>query len=127
MNHYRRALIAAPLLWLGACQPSEEDVANGDDPIRALSATVLSTRYAQAYWRQQADGRSQVWQRAQAVCDDADLGEKPNCAPVLGVAQFDAMVEQTRNRPPPPRETRDVQLGRPNPQHTLPRSDTTRP
>ena len=120
MNHYVRALIAVSFLSLGACQPSEEDIANGDEPIQALSATVLSTRYAQAYWRQQADGRSDVWQRAQAVCENADLGEKPNCALVQGIAQFDEMVERTRNRPPPPRETRDVQLGRPNPRHTLP-------
>lgn len=121
MRPYARILSIASLLVIGACQPSEEDIANGDDPVRALSATVPSTRYAQAYWVQQSENRSEVWQRARATCQNADLGERPNCSLVQEIADFDDMVERSRNRVPSGPATIDAGWNRPGgAQHTLP-------
>lgn len=121
MTRHARAFAIASILSLGACQPSDEDIANGDDPIQALSATVPSTRYTQAYWTQQSEARAEVWHRARAVCQEADLGAKPNCALVQEIARFDNMVERSRNRAPSGPETIDAGWNRPgDPRHTLP-------
>lgn len=121
MSPYARVLSVASLLLFGACQSSEEDIANGDDPIRALSATVPSTRYTQGYWVQQSENRSEMWQRARATCQNTDLGTKPNCALVQEIADFDDMVERSRNRAPSGAATIDAGWNRPGgPQHTLP-------
>lgn len=121
MSHYVRVLSVASLLLFGACQSSEEDIANGDDPIRALSATVLSTRYTQAYWVQQSENRSEIWQRARETCQNTDLRANPNCALVQEIANFDDMVERSRNRTPTGPATIDAGWKRPGgPKHTLP-------
>jgi hypothetical protein len=88
------ALIAA----LCACGRSDKesdapdaDVANGDDPLRALAAPVQSTRYTSAYWQTRAGQDPALWQKAVTYCDaqrSAAQGTKPNCGAVFN-AQFE--------------------------------------
>ncbi len=121
MSRYRWVTRVVLLLPIGACQPSQEDIANGDNPIDALGATARSTRYTSSYWVQQSERRSELWQRAQTACRDADLGARPNCAVVQEVAQFDAMAERSRNRSPSGPATIEPGWNRPSrPGNTLP-------
>lgn len=112
---------SAVLLLMVACQPSQGDIANGDDQIQALGATVRSTRYTSSYWVQQSQNRSELWQRARTACQDENLGDRPNCAVVQEIAQFDAMAERSRTRAPSGAATLDPGWTRPGgPRHTLP-------
>ena len=78
------ALALLPLL--GGCRTaSEADVANGDDPMKALAVSAPSTRYKAGYWQTQADQDPALWQRAVSYCDQqkvAGQGSKPNCSAV---------------------------------------------
>jgi hypothetical protein len=121
-----RTVVPAVLLLTG-CGDPEAKVANGDDPIAALAVTVPSTRYGLNYWRQKSRESGDVWRRAVTYCEGRDYGTNPNCAAVGELRRMEAASERTRERPPPLRETRDVQLGRPEPKHTLPRSGSTQP
>lgn len=88
-------------LLAGSC--TAEGVANGDDPIRALSASSSSTRYGELYWRQQLVEDSDVWQRAIAYCKPGDAyrdyGKYPNCSLVGELHKGDQVLRHTRNRP----------------------------
>lgn len=88
----------------GACAPTPEAVANGDDPIAALRSTAASTRYTAGYWLEQArtnaGGR---WTQATAYCGlgenqaPAGLeaeGARPNCRAVWS-AHFRRTNEQS--------------------------------
>lgn len=72
----------ALLLTILACTPKPEDIANGDDPMKALAVTARSTRYDRAYWSGQRRSRSAVWTRAVSYCESRGTGESPNCEPV---------------------------------------------
>ncbi|GJG89849.1 hypothetical protein tb265_50300 [Gemmatimonadetes bacterium T265] len=85
---------AAVLALLGACRPSPQQVADGDDPLAALTTTAESHRYTAGYWREQArTDAAGRWAKALAYCGDgrprpgleAD-GAKPNCAAVSTAA-----------------------------------------
>lgn len=82
----RTSIFAAAAALLAGCSPRPEDVANGDDPIKALSASVLSTRYQGPYWVQQRQAKSDVWQQAVAYCTPERVREYPNCQPVAAAA-----------------------------------------
>lgn len=87
-----RALVAicatalAMLPVLGGCRTSSDaEVANGDDPMKALAVSAPSTRYTAGYWQTQADQDPALWQRAVSYCDEqkaAGQGSKPNCSAV---------------------------------------------
>lgn len=62
-----------------ACGPSQEDIANGDDPIASLATTVSSSRYGEQYWKEQRDVASDLWQRAVAYCEPAEHANFANC------------------------------------------------
>ena len=81
------ALVAVSAGVVGACQPKPEDVANGDDPIAALEASVRSTRYDGPYWQQQRLAGSDVWRRAVDACSPDRAAQRPNCEPVLANAR----------------------------------------
>lgn len=77
----------------GACHKAPDDVANGDDPLAALTVTAESRRYDEQYWRvheQSSDSaQHQLYSQAVAYCSRKDVaidGAKPNCRPVRTVA-----------------------------------------
>ena len=74
------------VLVLGACKASQEDIANGDDPIKALGASAPSTRYSGPYWSEQRHSQSAVWNQALAFCTPERVAEYPNCQPVMANA-----------------------------------------
>lgn len=85
----RETLIVPLLVGLSlvGCKPSQEDVANGNDPIRSLSATVQSTRYGPPYWAEQRRVKSGSWQQAVAYCTPDRRREFPNCPTVSNLAE----------------------------------------
>jgi hypothetical protein len=93
--------------WLAVTLPAggctAEDVANSEDPIRALSASSPSTRYGESYWRQQLAQDSDVWRQAIAYCKSGDAyrdyGKHPNCTLVGELHKGDQLLRNTRNRP----------------------------
>jgi len=62
-----------------ACGPTQEEIANGDDPIAALDSTVTSSRYGPTYWTEQMKGDTDVWSEALAYCEPAEHANYPNC------------------------------------------------
>ncbi len=85
-----RALVAltfsaAVALLLSACGPSQEKLANGDDPIAALRATVESSRYGAKYWTEQMTTATELWTKAVAYCEPAEHADYPNCKTVRSV------------------------------------------
>lgn len=105
---HRRGWWAAALLAMasvtGACRSEAEraaDVADGDDPLAALTVLATSRRYTTAYWITQADSNPTLWARATAYCEQqrgASDGARPSCAAV-----YDAQFELAGRRPPAPR------------------------
>ena len=85
-----RQRLVVPLLVglsLAGCRPSQEDIANGADPIRSLSATAQSTRYGPPYWAEQRRVKSASWQQAVAYCTPDRSRELPNCQTVSNLAE----------------------------------------
>ena len=78
--------VTAVVLLLTGCKPSQEDIANGDDPVAALSATVRSTRYDAPYWAEQRRTQTPVWRQATALCTAERAPQHPNCQPVIANA-----------------------------------------
>lgn len=105
--HCRRWCAAALLLTAsvaGACRSEAEraaGIADGDDPLAALTVLATSRRYTSGYWITQADSNPGLWARARSYCEEqrsAGEGAKPNCAAV-----YDAQFELAGRRPPAPR------------------------
>lgn len=86
--------LLATSVTLGACTPSPQQVADGDDPLAALTVPAESHRYTDGYWREQARTDSAGrWAKAVAYCGDGQPrpgleadGAKPNCRAVYGAA-----------------------------------------
>lgn len=74
-----RALSPFFVITMLACGPTQEELANGDDPIASLGATVRSHRYGEQYWKEQRDSHTEPWQRALAYCEPAEHASYPNC------------------------------------------------
>ena len=82
-------------------------IANGDDPLAALTVDVESTRYTTRYWATQADSNPALWSKAQAYCEQqraASSGQKVNCGAVLS-----AKFERGGRSSTPARPRRDPQ------------------
>jgi hypothetical protein len=77
-------VLAAAITFL-ACGPSQEELANGDDPLAALESTVESSRYGAGYWTEQMTAKTQVWAEALAYCEPAERADYPNCTTVRSV------------------------------------------
>jgi hypothetical protein len=90
-------LVSVTFSALGACRPSAQSVADGDDPLAALRSSAQSTRYTSGYWKEQgraaATGANapaqERWTQALAYCGEAQPrpgleadGAKPNCGAV---------------------------------------------
>ena len=82
-----RGLVAAVAISLAAlgCARSQEDLANGDDPLAALESTVRSTRYGEKYWQQERDAQSSIWTQALEYCRPPERANYPNCEVVRQV------------------------------------------
>lgn len=100
----RRALLfclaVVILSGITACGPREQDVANGDDPLRALAVGAVSERYDDAFWGQQRHEDPDLWARAKAYCEGKDVGAHPNCRPVLGLMGLERTLDRPRNSSP---------------------------
>lgn len=81
------ALLGVLLIQSG-CSESPEDIANGNDPLRALTVSTKSTRYDGPYWMRQRNMSPNLYQDALSYCSGHQPGEKPNCAPVVATDQF---------------------------------------
>ena len=87
------------LLLLGGCTESAEEIANGDDPLRALEAPVPSDRYGTGYWSRQMRSDADLWSRATAFCSANNDGEHPNCDAVRYVEMMDRMSTMPEDEP----------------------------
>ena len=100
--------LVAAFCAIGGCVSQSEreaELANGADPLKALGATVESTRYTAAFWTQQADSNPSLFARARAVCDSqwaSNSGQKVNCGAVAA-----AVFEHSGRRTAPKRARRD--------------------
>ena len=76
-------------------------MAEGDDPLAALTVGVTSERYDGRYWLLKRDKDRPLFDEAVAYCrgeQDAErLAERPNCGPVIAAARF----AESRERPRP--------------------------
>lgn len=88
---FRASAVVSIAVALGASQgcrsraEREADIANGADPLAALTVFAVSTRYTTAYWLTQAQSDTALWNRARTYCvqqRSAAQGAKPNCAAV---------------------------------------------
>src|SRR5262245_4493811 len=73
---------AALLVLSVACAPSPEQIANGEDPLRALEVSVASTKYNSAYWGEESHNATLLWTEALEKCSDAKWSTTPNCVVV---------------------------------------------
>ena len=87
------ALIGTLLLQTG-CTEAPEDVANGDDPMKALTVGTTSTRYDGPYWLYQRKAAPKLYRRGVAYCEKQSLAEKPNCRVVMAAHRFTRSLEQ---------------------------------
>lgn len=68
-----------------ACNQSDADVANGDDPMQALAVPHLSERYDVTYWTQTSARDKDLWAQAVSFCEGKDPREYPNCNVIRSV------------------------------------------
>ena len=94
-----RLATAAAVATLGACQPSPEEVANGDDPLAALTSTAPSTRYGTTYWTRQVSENPARWAQAREYCATPAGTESPTCAVVRDVEAVERMAAPKPSRP----------------------------
>lgn len=83
-------------------QESQAEIANGPDPVAALSADVESTRYGSAYWSQQSDSNTALWQQAKDYCAKNAVtasGQKVNCGAVMVVSGTETIRHPERRKP----------------------------
>jgi hypothetical protein len=94
---YGLASLAFGLFLAGAaagCQPTAADIADGDDPLEALTAGVLSTRYDGRYWLHQRSATPEVFGPALTYCKAHSLAERPNCQAVMAAWRFAESLER---------------------------------
>jgi hypothetical protein len=87
-------LLAAAVIAQG-CTESEAEIANGDDPLRALASGQISDRYTSSYWAQKMAEEPGLWAQAVAYCDQNEGAEYPNCTAVRY-----ARALEVNSRPP---------------------------
>jgi hypothetical protein len=108
MNRLSRRIARGP--WSGlavalasllavACVETDEDIANGDDPLRALTVAHRSDRYGSTYWTQKSSADSALWAQAVAYCEGRADGDHPNCDAVRQVQVLEGMSDMPEDRP----------------------------
>lgn len=83
----------------GACGESDAGIANGDDPLRALSVAHHSDRYGSTYWTQKSSADSALWAEAVAYCEGRTSGAHPNCEAVRQVRIIEQMSRMPEDQP----------------------------
>jgi hypothetical protein len=78
---------------------TDEDIANGDDPLRALTVPHRSDRYGSTYWTQKSAADSALWAQAVAYCEGRADGDHPNCDAVRQVQIIEGMSGMPEDRP----------------------------
>jgi hypothetical protein len=96
MKTFRPALLILAVL---GCSPSNEEIANGDDPMAALTVPHKSERYTSSYWTQKSIRDKQLYTQAVEYCKDKNDGEHPNCDVVRYVDILERMSRLPRERP----------------------------
>jgi hypothetical protein len=96
MSWLRPALLVLAVL---GCSPSDEEIANGDDPIAALAVPHKSERYTSSYWTQKSIRDKQLYAQAVEYCKDKNDGEHPNCDVVRYVDMIERMSRLPAERP----------------------------
>lgn len=102
-------------LSLVGCGETDQEIANGDDPLKALEVPLRSDRYVSTYWTRKKIDDPELWAQAAAYCEDKNDGEHPNCDAVRYVQMIDRMSRPPEDRPndfrlmmPQPAEPNDV-------------------
>lgn len=85
-------MVALALLTAG-CAKDNSAVANGDDPLAALTVPVPSDRYNSSFWTQKSRADTALWTQAVAYCEGKTDGDHPNCAPVRQVRVLERMAQ----------------------------------
>jgi hypothetical protein len=81
------------------CREDEADIANGDDPLRALTVTHKSERYTTSYWTQKSVSDTTLWADAVEYCEDKIEGDHPNCDAVRYVKMIERQTKLPEDRP----------------------------
>ena len=92
------AVLLVSLLGIG-CEESDAEIANGDDPLRALTVPHRSSRYGSTFWTQKSVADSPLWAKAVASCEGKDEGDHPNCDAVRHVQMIERMSRPPEDRP----------------------------
>ena len=81
------------------CADADESIANGDDPLRALTVAHRSDRYGSTYWTQTSVADSALWAQAVTYCEGKASGDHPNCDAVHQVQAVEQMSRTPEDRP----------------------------
>ncbi len=84
---------AALLLLAMGCTKNNAAIANGDDPLGALTVPVRSDRYNSTYWTQKSIADTALWRQAVAYCEGKTEGDHPNCDAVRQVRVLERMAQ----------------------------------
>jgi hypothetical protein len=84
---------------IAGCRDSREAIANGDDPLRALTVPHKSERYTSTYWTQKSIRDKALYSQAVDYCKDKNDGEHPNCDVVRYVDMLERSSRLPENRP----------------------------
>lgn len=86
------------MLALG-CVDTAEAIANGGDPLRALTVAHRSDRYTPTYWTQMSTADSPLWEQAVEYCERRTSGDHPNCDAARQVRAVEQMSRMGEDRP----------------------------
>jgi hypothetical protein len=93
------ASVAFGCLLAVSCVDTEEKIANGDDPLRALTVAHRSDRYTSTYWTQTSAADWTLWAQAVEYCEGRASGDHPNCDAVHLVHAVEQMSRLGEDRP----------------------------
>jgi hypothetical protein len=87
------------LFAIVGCAPSEADIAEGDDPLAALTVPHRSERYSTTFWTRASVDDADLFARALAYCEEHDDADHPNCDPVRQVDRLERASRLPEDRP----------------------------
>ena len=99
MNAHKLTMLLLVSLAAFGCGESDADIANGDDPLRALTVPHRSERYTTTFWTQRSARDTALWRKATEYCEERDDGDHPNCDPVRYVEMIERRSRLPENRP----------------------------
>jgi hypothetical protein len=92
-------VLALAAIAIAGCQPNDADIANGDDPLLALTVPHRSDRYTTSYWTQKSVSDADLWRRAVEYCEGKTEGDHPNCDAVRYVDMIEKRSRLPADRP----------------------------